>query len=404
MTEIKLEVLTLAKIKRIFLIVLDSFGIGNEPDAADFGDGICNTLKSISASEKFFVPNLEKLGLFNIDGVEWAKKSVANPAASFARLQESSRGKDTTIGHWEIAGVISKNPLPTYPEGFPPEIISELEKAFGKKIICNKPYSGTAVIHDFGEEHLKTDALIVYTSADSVLQIAAHKDIVSLEELYNYCKIARKIMQGSHGVGRVIARPFTGSFPNFERAPERHDFSLQPPAETILDALQKNNLATIGVGKIFDIFAGKGISETLGINFDNTDGMKKTFAQLEKNFEGLCFVNLVDFDMKFGHRRDVDGYADAMTTFDLELGEFLSKMKSDDLLMITADHGCDPAAPGTDHTREYVPLLVYGQKIRPGINLGTCPTFSVIAATLAEIFAVEYKTRGESFYQQIKRY
>lgn len=392
------------KIKRVFLIVLDSFGIGNEPDAADFGDGVCNTLKSISTSDKFYTPNLEKLGLFNIEGVEWAKKPVYNPAASFARLQESSRGKDTTIGHWEIAGVVSKSPLPTYPEGFPPEIISELEKAFGKRIICNKPYSGTAVIHDYGEEHLKTGALIVYTSADSVLQIAAHKDIVPLDELYNYCKIARKIMQGKHGVGRVIARPFTGTFPNYERAPERHDFSLEPPAETVLDALQKNNLATIGVGKIFDIFAGKGISESLGINIDNTDGMKKTFACLEKNFEGLCFVNLVDFDMKYGHRRDVDGYAEAMTVFDLELGEFLGKMKSDDVLMITADHGCDPAAPGTDHTREYVPLLIYGQKIKSAVNFGTLPTFATIAATVADIFSVDYKTQGQSIFDDLRKF
>ena len=392
------------KIKRVFLIVLDSFGIGNEPDAADFGDGVCNTLKSIASSEKFYTPNLERLGLFNIDGTEWAKRSVANPAASFARLQEISRGKDTTIGHWEIAGVISKKPLPTYPDGFPPEIITELENAFGKKIICNKPYSGTAVIHDFGEEHLKTGALIVYTSADSVLQIAAHENLVPVDELYNYCRIARKIMRGEHGVGRIIARPFIGNYPNYERTARRHDFSLEPPQETVLNALQKKNLATVGVGKISDIFAGQGISLSLGINEDNTDGMKKTFKQMQENFEGLCFVNLVDFDMKFGHRRDVDGYADAMTTFDLELGEFLSKMKSDDLLMIPADHGCDPAAPGTDHTREYVPLLVYGQKIRSGINLGTYPTFSVIAATLSEIFSADYKTLGESFYQQIIRH
>ena len=392
------------KIKRVFLIVLDSFGIGNEPDAADFGDGVCNTLKSIYNSDKFFVPNLEKLGLFNIEGTEWAKKAVANPVASFARLQESSRGKDTTIGHWEIAGIVSEKPLPTYPEGFPPEIISELENAFGKKIICNKPYSGTAVIHDYGEEHEKTGALIVYTSADSVLQIAAHKNIVSIEELYNYCRTARKIMQGKHGVGRIIARPFVGTFPNYERSVERHDFSLEPPQETVLNALQKKNLATIGVGKISDIFAENGISKSLGINENNSDGMKKTFRQMAEDFEGLCFVNLVDFDMKFGHRRDVDGYAEAMTTFDLELGDFLRKMKSDDLLMITADHGCDPAAPGTDHTREYVPLLVYGQKIKSGVNLGTLPTFSVIAASIAEIFAADFKTQGESFFKAIKNF
>ena len=383
------------KIKRVFLIVLDSFGIGNEPDSEDFGDGICNTLKSIAASEKFYTPNLEKLGLFNIDGTDWAKKSVTNPAASFARLQEVSRGKDTTIGHWEIAGVISEKPLPTYPEGFPPEIISELENAFGRKIICNKPYSGTAVIHDYGQEHETTGALIVYTSADSVLQIAAHENLVPIDELYKYCRIARKIMRGVHGVGRIIARPFIGNYPNYERTSRRHDFSLEPPKETILDVLQKKNFATIGVGKISDIFAGKGIGKSLGVNEDNSDGMKKTLTQMKENFEGLCFVNLVDFDMKFGHRRDVDGYANAMTTFDSELGEFLRQMKSDDILMITADHGCDPAAPGTDHTREYVPLIIFGKKIKSGKNFGTLPTFSVISSIIAENFNLDFSAPCE---------
>ena len=370
---------------RIFLIVLDSVGIGGATDAKLFGDDNPNTLKTIAASKKFHTPNLARLGLFNIDGIDFYRREE-NPLASFGRLCEASAGKDTTIGHWEIAGIISEKPLPTYPEGFPPEVINELEKNFGRKILCNKPYSGTKVIHDYGREHEATGALIVYTSADSVLQIAAHEKIVPVEELYNFCQTARKIMQGVHGVGRIIARPFVGEFPNYERTPRRHDFSLEPPAETILDALQKKNIETIGVGKIQDIFAGRGISRSLGINEDNSDGMNKTLKLMDEDFIGLCFVNLVDFDMKFGHRRDVDGYAQAMTTFDAELGEFLSKMRKDDLLIITADHGCDPAAPGTDHTRENVPLIVYGEKIRDGINMGTWPTFALITGIIAENF------------------
>ena len=387
-------------INRIFLIVLDSVGIGGAFDAKNFGDDNPNTLKTIAASKNFHTPNLLRLGLFNIDGINFYRQEK-NPRGSFARIIEASQGKDTTIGHWEIAGIISERPLPTYPEGFPPEIINELEKNFGRKILCNKPYSGTQVIHDFGQAHEATGDLIVYTSADSVLQIAAHEKIVPVEELYNFCRTARKIMQGVHGVGRIIARPFVGKFPNYERTPRRHDFSLKPPAETILDALNKKNLATIGVGKIQDIFAEQGISRSLGINENNSDGMKKTLQLLDENFHGLCFVNLVDFDMKFGHRRDVDGYAQAMTIFDEELGEFLNKMRDDDLLMITADHGCDPAASGTDHTRENVPLIIFGKQVRAGVNLGTRKTFADIAATVAEIFNVKFKTRGESFFSKL---
>ncbi len=384
------------KFKRVFLIVLDSVGIGGAADAKDFGDDNPNTLKSIAASKNFNTPNLARLGLFNINGINFYR-SEENPRGAFARVIEASAGKDTTIGHWEIAGIISKKPLPTYPDGFPPELIAALEKSFGRKILCNKPYSGTKVIHDFGREHEATGNLIVYTSADSVLQIAAHEKIVPVEELYKFCQQAREISD----VGRIIARPFIGEFPNYERTPRRHDFSLKPPAATILDALQKKNLATIGVGKIQDIFSGRGLSRSLGVNEDNSDGMAKTLRIMEEDFSGLCFVNLVDFDMKFGHRRDVDGYARAMTTFDAELGEFLKKMRGDDLLMITADHGCDPAAAGTDHTRENVPLIVYGSKVRGGVNLGTLSTFADIAATLAEIFSVELETRGKSFLEAI---
>ena len=388
------------KIKRVFLIVLDSYGIGNEPDAADFGDGKCSTLKSIVASPKYDTPNLAKLGLFNIDGVDCGKP-VENPAGTFARLRELSRGKDTTIGHWEIAGIVSERPLPTFPDGFPNELMEKISKALGRKLICNKPYSGTKVIHDYGQEHEETGALIVYTSADSVFQIAAHEEKIPVETLYEYCRISRKILQGEYGVGRVIARPFVGQYPNYERTPRRHDFSLEPPEETMLDALQRNNFATIGVGKISDIFAGKGISRSLGINKDNVDGMEKTLKLMDEDFNGLCFVNLVDFDMQYGHRRDVDGYANAATVFDRQLGEFLPKMKDDDVLMITADHGCDPGAPGTDHTREYIPLLIYGKTIKENLNLGTYPTFAMIAATVADMFDVDLKTKGESLLPRI---
>lgn len=381
-------------INRVFLIVLDSVGIGGAADAKDFGDENPNTLKTIAASKNFYTPNLERLGLFNIDGINFHGREE-NPVGSFARVVEASRGKDTTIGHWEIAGIISERPLPTYPDGFPPEVIAELEKNFGRKILCNKPYSGTKVIHDYGREHVETGALIVYTSADSVLQIAAHEKIVPVDELYKFCRIAREISD----VGRIIARPFVGDFPNYERTPRRHDFSLKPPAKTILDALHEKNFATIGVGKIQDIFAGQGVSRSLGVNEDNSDGMNKTIKLLAEDFRGLCFVNLVDFDMKFGHRRDVDGYARAMTTFDAELGEFLKNMRDDDLLIITADHGCDPAASGTDHTRENVPLIVYG--LKGGVNLGTLETFADIAATIAEIFSVELETHGKSFLEAI---
>ena len=392
----------MSEIKRAFVIVLDSCGIGNEPDAADFGDGVCNTLKSICGSKEYDTPHMKKLGLFNIDGVGCGEPELS-PTGSFARLREMSRGKDTIIGHWEIAGIISEHPMPTYPHGFPPDLIAGLEKAFGRKIICNLPYSGTKVIHDYGEEHEKTGALIVYTSADSVLQIAAHEEHVPIEELYDDCRKARELLHGEHGVGRVIARPFIGSYPNYERTPRRHDFSLAPTGDTMLDALRRKGLDTICVGKISDIFAGRGISRSLGINKDNVDGMEKTLKVMEEDFKGLCFVNLVDFDMQYGHRRDVDGYARAATVFDRQLGEFMEKMHEDDVLMITADHGCDPGAPGTDHTREYIPLLIYGNPIKAGVNLGTYPTFAMIGATVADMFGADLVSKGESFLPRILR-
>ena len=391
----------MAGIKRVFIIVLDSFGIGNEPDAADFGDGKCNTLASLTTSSELHAPNLTKLGLFNIDGVGCGTPADS-PIGAFARLRELSRGKDTTIGHWEIAGIVSEQPMPTYPNGFPPEILERLSAACdGKKMLCNKPYSGTQVIHDYGREQEETGGLIVYTSADSVLQIAANEADVPVERLYDYCRAAREIMQGEHGVGRIIARPYVGSYPNYKRTAHRHDFSLDPTGDTMMDALARKGCEVIGVGKISDIFAGRGITRSTGVNESNADGMEKTLRIQQEDFTGLCFVNLVDFDMAYGHRRDIAGYARATTEFDVQLGTFMENMREDDVLMITADHGCDPGAPGTDHTREYVPLLVYGARIRPNTNLGTYPTFAMIGATVADMFDAALTTKGESLLPRI---
>ena len=391
----------MAGIKRVFLIVLDSFGIGCAPDAADFGDGRCNTLASLTTSPELHAPNLTKLGLFNIDGIGCGT-SADSPIGAFARLRELSRGKDTTIGHWEIAGIVSEQPMPTYPNGFPTEILEQLSAACdGKKILCNKPYSGTQVIHDYGREQEETGGLIVYTSADSVLQIAANEADVPVERLYDYCRAARKIMQGEHGVGRIIARPYVGSYPNYERTAHRHDFSLDPTGDTMMDALVRQGHEVIAVGKISDIFAGRGVTRSTGVNESNADGMEKTLRIQQEDFTGLCFVNLVDFDMTYGHRRDIAGYARATTEFDVQLGTFMEHMREDDVLMITADHGCDPDAPGTDHTREYVPLLVYGAQIRKGVNLGTYPTFAMIGATVADMFGAELTSKGESLLPRI---
>ena len=382
--------------KRVFLIVLDSVGIGAEPDAHLFGDEGSNTLGAVREHINFNCPNMVSLGLFNIDGVGGG---VAQPRAAHARLQESSMGKDTTIGHWEIAGVISEKPMPTYPDGLPKDMIERFETLAGVKTLCHKPYSGTEVIKDFGKEHMETGALIVYTSADSVFQIAAHEDIVPIEKLYKYCEIAREMLQGDWGVGRVIARPFEGEYP-FKRTSRRHDYSLTPPKPTMLDLLKKNGFETISIGKIYDIFAGQGISEGSRTS-SNDDGMQKTMQMLDRDFNGLCFVNLVDFDMLYGHRNDVAGYALALTNFDKWLGEFMPRLNDDDLLIITADHGCDPKTPSTDHSREYVPMLMYGKNVKP-VNLGTLPTFSDIAATVLDVFGVEKEgVDGTSFLPKV---
>ena len=380
--------------KRVFLIVLDSVGIGAMPDAAAYGDEGTNTLKAAAKSQYFDLPNLAKLGLFHIDGIDWQERGPVF-TGRIARMKEASKGKDTTIGHWEIAGIYSPRPLPTYPEGFPEEVIARFSEATGRGVLCNKPYSGTAVIADYGEEHEKTGDLIVYTSADSVFQIAAHEDVVPIEELYRYCEIARQQLQGEHGVGRVIARPFTGKSGSYVRTPRRHDYSLLPPGTTMLDQLKAAGKDVIGVGKIRDIFAGKGITEYVTTT-GNGDGIEKTLAYMDREFDGLCFVNLVDYAMLYGHRRDVDGYAKALAYFDEQLPRMLERLKEGDLLMITADHGCDPSyQKTTDHTREYTPFLMTG----PGLwaaNLGTRDTFADIAATVLDWFDLEGEFAGTS--------
>ena len=382
------------KNKRVFLIVLDSFGVGEAPDSKDFGDEGSDTLKAISKSKEFNIKVLKKMGIFNIDGIAY-ENSVDKPIAAYGKAREVSRGKDTTIGHWEIGGIISETPFPTYPNGFPEDVIKEFSKQTGRDVLCNKPYSGTEVIKVYGEEHIKTGALIVYTSADSVFQIAAHEDIVPIKELYRYCEIARKILTGKNAVARVIARPFIGEYPNFTRTTNRHDFSLVPPKDTMLNYLQRANFDVISVGKINDIFAGSGITEATRTT-GNTNGMEVTMKMLEKEFTGLCFVNLVDFDMLYGHRNDVDGYARAITEFDRWLEGFIEKLKEDDLLIITADHGCDPSTPSTDHSREYIPILMYGKKVEPR-NLGIRKTYADIAKTVLDNFNIENELPGESF-------
>lgn len=387
-------------IKRIFLIVLDSCGVGAAPDSAAFGDIGVNTLRSCAASPKFSIPHLIEAGLGNLDGIDYLPKTD-HPTAALARLQEASMGKDTTIGHWEIAGIVSPNPLPTYPQGFPQEVLEEFEKQTGRGVLCNLPYSGTDVIRDYGEEQKKTGKWIVYTSADSVFQVAANENWIPLEELYDACRKARAILRGKHGVGRVIARPYVGQSPSeFRRTSNRHDFSLEPPKQTMLDAIKAAGLDTLAVGKIYDIFAGQGTTDHL-FNKSNADGMAHTDDYAARDFHGLCFVNLVDFDMQYGHRRDVDGYANALTEFDTWLGQFLPKLGDEDLVMITADHGCDPAYTATtDHTREYVPLVVLGKQVKP-VNLGTRKSFADIAATVTELLNVPFETPGKSFAREI---
>ncbi len=382
--------------KRLFLVVLDSVGIGAEPDANLYEDEGTNTLASAATSQFFDMKNMCSMGLFNIDGVD-CRQPANNPVAAYARVQERSKGKDTTIGHWEIAGIHSERPLPTFPNGFPEEIIDKFEKISGKKILCNKPYSGTKVLEDYGKQSVQEDKLIVYTSADSVFQVAAHEDKVPVNELYDICVEARKILRGEYAVGRVIARPFVGEYPNYVRTSNRHDFSLEPPEITMLDQLKESGYDVVSVGKIVDIFAEKGITEfTRTKNNEHGIEVLKDIVK-NKEFNGLCFVNLVDFDMLWGHRNDIDGYAKGLTYFDSQLPQIMQELKDDDILMITADHGCDPGyLKSTDHSREYIPWIIYGNNVKSGINLGTLPTFSDIGATILDYFAIEQKIQGTS--------
>ena len=384
-------------IKRVFLIVLDSVGIGELPDAKNYGDEGSNTIKACCAQPGFNIPNLKNAGLFNIDGVDF-EKGVEAPTGAYGKCAELSKGKDTTTGHWEICGLISKKAMPTFPNGFPKELLDEFSKRTGRGVLCNKPYSGTKVIKDYGEKHIETGDLIVYTSADSVFQIAAHESVVPVEQLYEYCRIARELLKGEYAVGRVIARPFEGEYP-FKRTARRHDFSLLPPQDTLLDYLSKSGLDVIPVGKIFDIFAGKGLKKA-NPTVSNADGMEKTLEFSKTDFHGLCFTNLVDFDMLFGHRNDAPGYAKALMEFDKWLGEFLLTLRDEDILIITADHGCDPLTPSTDHSREYIPLLVLGKHVKP-VNLGVRKTYADIGKTVADIFSVNADIAGESFKNEI---
>ncbi len=385
--------------KRVVWIILDSVGVGELPDADKFGDvgshTLCNTVNATSIT----LPNLEKLGIGHIEGVHCLEK-VAEPMGSFGRCIEKSNGKDTTVGHWEMAGVHSPNPLPTYPNGFPDEIMIPFSEKTGRKWLANRPASGTEILDELGEEHMKTGDLIIYTSADSVFQIAAHEDIVPIDELYRDCQIARELLSGEHGVARVIARPFIGKPGAFERTANRRDFSPSPPGVTVLDQVKKANLPMVAVGKIEDIFNGKGVTEAIHTK-DNMDGVDQTLNYMKTVKEGLIFTNLVQFDSHWGHRNDAVGYANGLVEFDDRLPELIDAMTDEDILVINADHGCDPTTPSTDHSREYIPLLVYGKQLKSGVNLGTRETFADIGQTIADLLGVESIDEGISFKKEL---
>jgi len=388
--------------KRVIIIVLDSAGVGELPDAAEYGDEGSNTLGNIAAAVSgFSLPNLEKLGLGNIDGIV-GYKAADEPLGCFGKMAERSAGKDTTTGHWELAGITLRKPFPVYPEGFPEDVVRQFEKETGTKTLGNYPASGTVIINELGHQHVRTGYPIIYTSADSVFQIAAHEDVIPVERLYEICRIARRILTGEHAVGRVIARPFVGTEGNYTRTANRKDFSLEPPGRTLLDHVKEAGLEVKAVGKIEDIFAGRGITESVHIQ-DNMDGVDKTIGFIRDEFSGLIFANLVDFDMKFGHRNDAEGYAGALKEFDDRVPEIIDAMKEDDILFITADHGCDPTTASTDHSREYVPLLVYGKQIRRSVDLGIRSTFSDLAQTVAEILGVSGSFDAESFLDRITK-
>lgn len=392
----------MGKFNRIFLVVLDSVGIGEAPDAEKYNDAGADTLGNIAKyMQGIHLPNLEKLGLGSIKEVEGVER-VRNPKAYFTKMAEASVGKDTMTGHWELMGLRIEQPFQTFPNGFPEELILELEEKTGRKIIGNKPASGTAIIDELGQEHLDTGAIIVYTSADSVLQIAAHEEVVPLEELYHICEIARELtLHEKYLVGRVIARPFIGELGAFTRTANRHDYALKPFDRTVMDDLKTANFDVIALGKISDIFDGEGITESIR-TIHNDDGMKKLVETIKRPFTGLCFLNLVDFDAQYGHRRDPEGYGKALETFDIQLKEVLRELSEDDLLIITADHGNDPTHHGTDHTREYVPLLVFHHRIKVGTELPIRQTFADVGATIADNFNLQQPKYGKSFLQQIK--
>ena len=386
-------------IKRVALFVLDSVGVGELPDAGDYGDSGSNTLGNISrAIGGLKMPNLGRLGLGNIIRIEGVPP-VKNPAASYGRMAEKSAGKDTTTGHWEMTGLILKQPLPVYPNGFPADLIKSYEEKIGRGVLGNKAASGTVIIEELGAEHMETGKPIVYTSADSVFQVAAHEEIIPLEELYRICRIARELLVGENAVGRVIARPFEGNPGSFHRTVNRHDFSLKPFGSTVLDLLADNGVQVTAVGKIKDIFAGQGVTNAV-MTKGNTDGMEKSVQLMKSDSTGLIFTNLVDFDMLYGHRNNPRGYGDALEELDRWFPELLAALKEDDVLIITADHGCDPTTPSTDHSREYVPLLICGKHVSGGVNLGVRESFSDIAATVAEIFGMKFGV-GQSFWRQV---
>ena len=388
------------KINRVVIMILDSAGIGATPDAADFGDVGSHTLGNIAqAVGGLKVPNMEAMGLGNIAILEGVKPQL-KPSAAFGKMDEVSAGKDTTVGHWELAGIHTIKPFPTYPDGFPPEVMDAFAKQTGRGFLGNYPSSGTVILDKLGAEHLETSKLIIYTSGDSVFQIAAHEEIVPVEDLYKYCEIAREILRGEHEVSRVIARPFIGEPGNFIRTANRHDYSVIPPEATVLDNIKDAGLMVLGIGKINDIYVGHGITEAIHTQ-SNKDGIEKTINAIRTHTDkGLIFTNLVDFDAKFGHRNNPEGYANALAEFDQYLPEIMDALSDDDILVLTADHGNDPTFPGTDHTREYVPILIAGSAVQ-AVNLGIRPAFSDLAATIADIFDVKAPPQGESFKANI---
>lgn len=387
------------EIDRVILIVLDGFGVGELPDAAEYGDAGSNTFDSIKKYKDFKLERLIELGISSIEGVDLNPRNK-RVKGCYGRMKEASKGKDTLVGHWEMMGIISRTLLPTYPDGFPQEIINEFEKSIGIKVLGNIACSGTTIIQNYGSEHIKTGFPIVYTSSDSVFQVAAHEKVVNIENLYEMCVTARNIMVGEHAVGRVVARPFNGEPGNFKRTERRKDFTLEPTGITALDQIKENGFEVKAVGKIEDIFSGMGITESVHTR-NNAEGIDKTIHLLKQDFKGLIFTNLVDFDMLYGHRNDIAGYAEALMYFDLRLNEIIESMKNSDLLIITSDHGCDPGTPSTDHSREYVPVLIYGKFIKRGIDLGTLDTFSDIGKTILDIFQISNILPGKSFYPEI---